>query len=607
MKKWFVLETVDDIIIGKTNAKAFDSDTLGYIPGSTVMGTVCSLYGRDEFEADTLNLFFQENMAVFSDFLPLTADGKETLPAPMCLHKEKSHDRNKAEVLLNFLNPEAKESDRQYNQIRGDNRDSRFGTWNLKQTVTARTAIDYDTDTAKKSALYNRNSIARGQCFLGYCLIPDSLEQGRSDNGSRTSAKVQEARKAVFEILREGSVLRIGASRGSEYGRVRVHDVTHLMEQDQVRRKLPDPGAVREVEREGEKAGERELVLWCLSNAEFLDAVTSYDSGTPDNPGMLWALERHGITAKFNPKRSFIRTGKTRFFNNARGGLDSAKVYISRGSVLVYDYVYSGEDLPEILGKLEEEGIGISRQLGFGRVLVNPPFLVSGKAVGEQSRLFESDFSFVPDDGKNDAYADEEKSRIFKTDREVLWLKDSVKCRNDGYETDKFAGIFLNRVLELYKFARKYCGVANETDFGPGNTQWQYLKDLLRQLSFGNISGERLRATIKKVTVAGKENSQNGENLAPDDIWNIYCQFNSSSNEEISFGDAFAGLVEKLQREAGQNGREASWLVCKAIIRCIELKISLHDPRIFREIDKLQSNDNESDGNQNKDMKGESR
>ena len=24
MKKWFVLETVDDIIIGKTNAKAFD-------------------------------------------------------------------------------------------------------------------------------------------------------------------------------------------------------------------------------------------------------------------------------------------------------------------------------------------------------------------------------------------------------------------------------------------------------------------------------------------------------------------------------------------------------------------------------------------------------
>ena len=90
MKKWFVLETVDDIIIGKTNAKAFDSDTLGYIPGSTVMGTVCSLYGRDEFEADTLNLFFQENMAVFSDFLPLTADGKETLPAPMCLHKEKS-------------------------------------------------------------------------------------------------------------------------------------------------------------------------------------------------------------------------------------------------------------------------------------------------------------------------------------------------------------------------------------------------------------------------------------------------------------------------------------------------------------------------------------
>ena len=48
MKKYFVLETLDDVIIGSSNAAAFVSETLDYIPGSTVMGAVCSLYGRQD-------------------------------------------------------------------------------------------------------------------------------------------------------------------------------------------------------------------------------------------------------------------------------------------------------------------------------------------------------------------------------------------------------------------------------------------------------------------------------------------------------------------------------------------------------------------------------
>ena len=592
MKKWFVLETIDDIIIGTTNAGAFVSATQGYIPGSTVMGTVCALYGRDNFEADTLNLLFQENMAEFSDFLPLNAEGRETFPAPMCLHAEKSHDSS-SEVLLNFLKSGVKESFKQYNQIRGDNRDSRFFSYSIRQTVTARTAIDYKTDTARKSALYSRNSIAAGQCFLGCCRIPDSLTEGRAAAGSRSATAIEEARDAVFDILRDGRVLRIGASRGSEYGRVRVHDVTALMESSASRQK-PESGTVL-------PDGKRELVLWCLSNTEFLDALTSYDSPVPDNSGMLWALARRNIRAEFVPERSFIRTGRTRYFNNARGGLDSARVYIARGSVLTYTYDYSGADLPGILRDLEEEGIGISRQLGFGRVMVNPHFLLTEGVSGAESPLFESGFTFY-----RDRFSDADDSYL--KDPEVRWLGEQLQARRDWESIEKLAELFLKRVAEMYESARRYCGIGKETDFGPGKTQWQALRDVLGGLFSESITKDRLLAAVLRVTVAGKEETQKGAELKPDDIWNIYCLFQGCTNVEITFGSAFQKLVQDLIRDAvrlqmeenaekaektekarkAENAEKAApGLACRGIIRCLDHNMTLLNPRVYSELQQL--------------------
>ena len=573
MKKYFVLETLDDVIIGSSNAAAFVSETLDYIPGSTVMGAVCSLYGRQDLEPDTLNLFFQENMTVFSDFLPLTRDGEETLPAPMSLH----YDKQNREPLLNFLKKGLKRDDKQYKQLRGDQRDSKFKSASPDKNITARTAIDYKTNTAKESALYNRDALTAGQCFLGYCLIPDSFENDRPGNSKRTKEAIEKARGAIFDILKDGRVIRLGGSRGSEFGRVRIHEVTDSAKMAQ--NSVPEPGSA-------DADGNRQLVLWCLSNAEFLDAVTSYDSPVPDNPDMLWALSQNGINATFKPRDSFVRSGKTRLYNNKRGGLESARVFVCRGSVLVYEYTYQGDEaaLKTILQKLQEEGVGLSRHLGCGRVLVNPSCLVSQGEIEKGVKLFESGFLFKPaaDSSVNSKSA---ASGVFGNDEdlEVQWLKDMHKFALEDAAIGKLSGKLLAKIVDLYKAGRSYLGIKDDDDFGPGKTQWMALKTALTSLLSQDFKQDDIKKKIKGVTVAGKAENRNGKDMQEDKIWNIKLEFLSQNHEEQAFDDCFLKLVEQLISAKGSSPLR----VCKAIVRCIERYLSLHDPRDPKELKAL--------------------
>lgn len=579
MKKYFVLETLDDVIIGSSNAAAFSAQTLDYIPGSAVMGAVCSLYGRGDLAADTLNLFFQENMTVFSDFLPLTKEGEETRPAPMSFHYEK---RKTNAPFLNFLKEGVKDETKQYKQVRGDNRTSGFAQFSPDKAVTARTAIDYETNTAKTSALYNRDAIAAGQLFLGCCSIPDTLENGRgSGNDSRSGDKIAAARAAVFDILKDGSILRIGAGRGSEYGRARVHDVTAAMEDLNKAKGLPDPGTPVN--------GKRKLVLWCLSNAEFLDAVTSYDSPVPDNPAMLWALARENIAPVFQPGSSFVRTGKTRYYNNARGGLDSARVFVARGSVLVYEYEYSGDEarLPAILGALQEEGCGLSRQMGFGRIMVNPECLVSQGELKDGARLFASGFKYAAAGASRSA---QDSSGDAREAREVQWLKEMAAARLFSAEIEDLAGKLLKRILDIYLSARKYLGIGKDTDIGPGTTQWQSLRSALCSLSSCKASREDILLKIREVAIGGKEENRGGKEMQEDDIWNVKFLYDSSHGAqaqamvaERSFEECFSELVEDL---ISKDGKDPELALC-ALIRCFDLNFTLKDPRIYSDLDSL--------------------
>ena len=166
----------------------------------------------------------------------------------------------------------------------------------------------------------------------------------------------------------------------------------------------------------------------------------------------------------------------------------------------------------------------------------------------------------------------------------------------------------------MYESARRYCGIGKETDFGPGKTQWQALRDVLGGLFSESITEDHLLAAVRRVTVAGKEETQKGADLKPDDIWNIYCLFQGCTNEEITFGSAFQKLVKDLIRDAvrlqmeenaekaekaekaenaekarkAENAEKAApGLACRGIIRCLDHNMTLLNPRVYRELQQL--------------------
>ena len=83
--------------------------------------------------------------------------------------------------------------------------------------------------------------------------------------------------------------------------------------------------------------------------------------------------------------------------------------------------------------------------------------------------------------------------------------------------------------------------------------------------------------------MAGKAENRNGKDMQEDKIWNIKLEFLSQNHEEQAFDDCFLKLVEQLISAKGSSPSR----VCKAIVRCIERYLSLHDPRDPKELKAL--------------------
>ena len=74
---------------------------------------------------------------------------------------------------------------------------------------------------------------------------------------------------------------------------------------------------------------------------------------------------------KFNPKRSFINTGKLEGFNIINGIRKVDELIFSKGSV--FTYTIEGNDylkFKEKLIKIEKNGLGLRKNEGFGRVRI---------------------------------------------------------------------------------------------------------------------------------------------------------------------------------------------------------------------------------------------
>ncbi|MGL6260367.1 hypothetical protein [Vibrio sp. WXL210] len=422
MRIYYTITTIEPIIISGSTATTNGHQSLDYIPGSAVLGSIAgTLYPlvSEEIAWD----LFHSGQVQYSPCYPLV-NNEITLPTPACWHYKKLTQPIVDDVydpaqVSNQASPDFQRAEGiQYKQCRDGfvASDARVGKVTLG--VTTKTAIERSSGSVKKSTLFNYQYIEKGQVFGGY---------------------IEYESEAQGVLIREHLLgeKRIGRSRHTEFGLV---DIQECHRQDEVvETSLLDD----------------RLVIWCLSDCQLVS-----HQGLPTFTPLLSELIE-GAKGELDTAHSFIRSKRISLFNRARGGVDSEQAVIAKGSVLVYRNVSLTTAQLNLIG---QKGIGINRQQGLGWVEVNPHWAASARL--NKAPLF-SRYLLAPKLEKQpESDVSQPESLLVK------WVHSKHQEQVGQVEQHQKVNGLIADILSAYQHVRSYNRVGTQYAIGPSKTQW---------------------------------------------------------------------------------------------------------------------------------------
>jgi hypothetical protein len=337
----FSARLVSDAVISERSATTGGHRSLDYIPGACLLGaSAARLYadlGDRAFEV------FHSGKVRFGNAYPLDGQDRPTWPVPLAWHYSKGEDlKKKVDPIKNLLHAKADDFAR-WDQAGDQQKQLRSGFFSTDghlvqpaKRYRLKTAIDRDNfGAAQEAQLFGYEALAAGSNWYFSVAFDDDLPG--------------EMVERVADSL--CGDIRIGRSRSAEYGLLRAQRVDHTLPVEAM-------------------APCTEVILYCASDLALIDQATGVAKLTPGGGDFL--LDG----AKFSAERSYLRVRSYAPFNATRRRFDLERQVIAKGSVLVFsrEQEFSTEELTGLVKRLEG-GIGLYRQDGLGRLLVNPPFL----------------------------------------------------------------------------------------------------------------------------------------------------------------------------------------------------------------------------------------
>lgn len=438
MRLYYMITTIDPVIMGQSNATSSNVECFDFIPGSVVLGTVAAKHYRDLSEDESWKLFHNGECR-FSNCYPLVTDdckAASALPIPKSWFAEKNTDIEQTQTVTNRASArfsyEAAKHHKQTHFFKS--LDSVFisdagKAAIVQKNMTGKTAINDNTKTAKSGHLFNYAYIEAGQSFVGW---------------------IDCENQQLFTLLQKAMSRshRIGRSRNAEFGRVQFE-------------LLPGEYTPAKPVNHPDR-----LVLWCLSDVELYDGngmPTLRPQGADIHPALF--------DATLSIEHSFVSPVSTSRFNQKRQGEDSEQLMLAMGSVLVFNL---NEQLPyEVLLALQVDGIGANRQQGLGWVYVNPPWSEYETVNFNERPLFDGIELSGPAKPKVQIATAEDSGLI-------AWIEEKVTAQNAGTELQKQVLAALKDILNQYETARRYNNIGVKNAAGPSASQWSRLFALVR-------------------------------------------------------------------------------------------------------------------------------
>lgn len=324
---------LSEVVVSADGATVGGHRGLDFLRGSVFLGAAvaCAARRKDAFDPD----FFLSGRVRFLDALPLV-EGRRAFPVPLSFSRVKGEPWEERKPLSSLT--EKVDEGKQPQQWRSGYMTSEGTVVELALASRMKTAIDPETRRSDEGRLF------------GYQAVPE---------GTRFRMAVQADGEEDLKRVRswfDGAHLTLGKSRSGEYGLVRL-----------------DPVEKAEPEGASSRFFEDGLMAFYLESDLAL-----VREGTPVlfPQGDDLELFPKGA-ATFLPERSFLREKQFAVWNAFYNCRMEERHALARGSVLTYRVSGLSEDDAARLRTRLDRGIGLYREEGWGRLCLNPSWLLA--------------------------------------------------------------------------------------------------------------------------------------------------------------------------------------------------------------------------------------
>lgn len=331
----YTITLQDSVILFESSKTEVNLNVLDYIPGSIFRGVVAGkLITDSRIEATIVDDIIFNGGVQFGD-AHLNFDGERSWQLPYSIYKPK-------QVLLegentfkhahfgnaDDMNTYVKQQRKGYVFVKGDTLQLR----EVQFEESIKSARDRKTGASKNGEMFLYRSISAGQSFTFQI-------RGSEDN------------LATIKKVLESATLRIGKSKSSQYGGsalVKYHDRGPQTTTDVIYPKL-----------------DKMTIVYAESHLCFINNFGMY------SPRISGKDITGNAKDKIDWEKSRLRFFRYSPFNAYRKSFDPERWCIRKGSVIVF------KGKVEIPQEAIKNGIGVHKTEGFGRILVNPPFLTN--------------------------------------------------------------------------------------------------------------------------------------------------------------------------------------------------------------------------------------
>ena len=408
-KIYFKCTFLSDVILHASSNSEGKIDRLDFIPGSNFLGMVARKY--NDFKEDAKKIF-HDGAVRFND-ATIAIDGNITYHVPFSWYAPKGVSiDDEAYKLYNEYHLTKEEYDKLIEESKQP-KQQRVGYFTIDGKFTKLSYI-----YRQKSAYDRKKRRSKKSQMFGFFALPKDLEWIFS-----VELDDDKYKDKIIKLLTTAKYL--GKARNAEYGNIKIKQIEKPASEA--------PQLLQPVKIDGKFY----IFLYAKSRLALTDDL-NINSYTPS----LNSLQITNGAIKIDYEKSYIRTSRYTPYVDVRANFDFERLVIDKGSVIAVE-VEKDFDVKAYQEKISK-GIGLYLSEGFGKVIVNPTFVIEKNPFAKLEK--------------------KEESNKIKTEKSPLvkWLQAQKDKETQNYK-------LLKRVKE---FIKNYPDVKNK------KSQWGQIRSL---------------------------------------------------------------------------------------------------------------------------------